>query len=190
MVFQLLGGSNFIRIEYPTHTLHEGFIRNTYSNLSVSGLSVHPRRGRFILDYIDADTIDKVIILFVNSNGYALTDYSTFVTDYISAIRQILAKGYSASQIILLTPLIRGDNIRHHFDQLMQINRLKLALDQLHITHYDTYHHLPVSLRDTSKLFGRRSIRQRSFIHYSSGCRNSIHDLVGFSMMCAYQLDF
>ena len=190
MVFQLLGGSNFIRIEYPNHSLHEGFIRNTFTNLSVSGLSVHPRRGRFLLNYIDTDTIDKVIILFVNANGYALTDYEQFVTDYISAIRQMIAKGYSASQIILLTPLIRGDNHSHHFNQLMQINRLKRALDQLHITHYDTYQHLPISLRDTSQLFGRRSIRQRSFIHYSSQCRELIHDLVGHSMMSAYQAEF
>ena len=190
MVFQLIGGSNFQRIEFPTHSLHEGFIRNSYTNLSVGGLSVHPKRGKFLLDYVDTDIIDKTLILFVNANGYGLTDYGQFITDYISAIRQLIARGYHESSIIILTPLIRGNNVQHHADQLTQINRFKKVLHQLHVTYYDTYSALPIWIRDPSRIFGRRSIRQKNYLHYSADCRNFIHDLVGEALLNAFQLDF
>ena len=161
----IFGSSNTIGLE--NNGCHQEFCRYRVLNEAKRGCTVGIM-FRQIRNYIDADKqiLHSKIILFIGVNGYESNDINAYQKDLLEGVREIASHGIKRRNIIVMSALPRGKDLKERNTQMQLLRRLHIKLKKGHFRHLNSYQTLPPKLReDPSYLFGFNDQRDRKFIH-------------------------
>ena len=177
--FIIVGGSNSINIQ-DRRNKHPSFKNYQIENISFSGATVSQKHPKSMMPHIRTPDQEKILVLFLNSNGFQ--DARRFIQGYMTFLTQLLTFGWKNDQLILLLPLVRGNNYRRIYQQLDQFDRLQRFSKKKGIHVVSTWDEIPRNWRWIDNLFGQKSIQKGEFTHYSAKIRGIIHKVIGKEM--------
>ena len=178
-IFTIVGSSNAIGIQH-TNPKHPIFQRNgiTLRNKSKRGMNAKGVLSKkSFLKHNFKHSRNHYYAIYLGPNGFHYRKYDRFLSMYLNNI-QTLLRTIPPENLIIVLPLPRG-----HFGlHKAQMNKVKefgynLANLGIHIIH--PYQHLPRRLKHSKSLFGKKDLKKKKYVHFSSKIRSKIYYLIG-----------
>ena len=147
-------------------------------DLTEGGMSVIITSKKSLLKVVPKSTPDKRIILVVGSNGFEINDYASFKEHYVNCLKELFKVGYRNHQVLVVLPLIRGGNTVLYNEQLKIMRELKAGFKFLRVATVCWIDLLSEELQKSLKVYGKRDMKLKRFIHYSEEVRTALSNFV------------
>ena len=173
----VIGSSNAVNIQTGNPT--DNILKQTkLLNKALPGAEVNIKSKKSILQQLPEHDPLLQLVIWVGSNGVENSKFNIMVLQYHRMILQIFKKGFTANQINIILPMVRGSSIGLHWKQLFFIDVLSYRLQKYGIDTYNIYDMLPLDCRTVEKLFGQKDLKSKRYVHYSKEVRQVIHNIL------------
>ena len=177
--FTLIGSSNAIGLQHtnPKHPIFQGngitFINKSKRGMNAKGV----QSKKSFLHYNFKNRSKQYYIICLGPNGFRFRKYDGFLKTYLKNIKTLL-QCIPAENLVIILPLPRG-HFGLHKQQMKKVKEFGYDIVRLGIHIIHPYQHLPRRLKHTKSLFGKKDLKKKKYVHFSSKIRSKIYYLIG-----------
>lgn len=108
----------------------------------------------------------QIYVIFQGPNGHPNEDWHKLRHEFRASIKSMLQKGLPPQRTIVLGPLPRGPNTSLWATQMETSAKILTDMHKLGLQTINIYNHIPHSMRNPHKIFGKKDLRLGNFVHY------------------------
>ena len=164
----MIGSSNAIGIT------KKSYVHGHVTDITRRGLSVIMKSSTCYVNNVPKSSKEIRIVLVIGSNGHKDDEYSLFRENYIESLCELFKMGFYNHQIFAILPMTRGKDTSLYKDQLRKMQELKVGLKFLGVAAVCWDDLLPDGFNRKHKLFGKKDIKLKNFVHYSGEAKKAL----------------
>ena len=167
---------------YPSNKNYNLF--HNINNFSFRGANIRTMMDDLVERvHYDPSLKKSYLAIFIGTNGYEHNnpdDYLNFIEDLIEACHGIVRLGFSKENLLIMSPLPRGEGKQKRNKQVGLLRTLHYRLKKHKFPVLNTFNKLPKGLRDDpSYLYGIEDQKKKKYVHYSTEVRKLYHHALG-----------